>query len=242
MPTATSASVAVTPPCSTPEPFSNSGRIRHSIVTPSLCNRTSLSPTSALNGIWFRNCFSFSNVIKRLFGPDAGLGARRYGRRSVGRSPLLWTFLIQFRRSKAAVHRRAPAQHAFARSHTGARREKAIRDNPRSVVTGAGRLWGTILGSSVLFSLTTSGTYKAEFGINSATGLCPCYLLQASDGAIYGTANGGGPAGYGLVFAFDAGLPVPKPQAGAFQPTSGLGQQPVRGIGRVQRRARDQCR
>src|ERR1039457_1638289 len=66
MPPAPSASVAVPPPCSTPEPFSNSGRIRHSIVTPSLCNRTSLSPTSALNGIWFRNCFSFSNVIKRL--------------------------------------------------------------------------------------------------------------------------------------------------------------------------------
>ena len=110
------------------------------------------------------------------------------------------------------------------------------------VQTCALPIWGTTLGSSVLFSLTTSGTYKAEFGINSATGLCPCYLLQASDGAIYGTANGGGPADYGLVFAFDAGLPVPKPQAGAFQPTSGLGQQPVRGIGRVQRHARDHCR
>src|ERR1035438_6969028 len=63
MPTATSATVAVTPPCSTPEPFSNSGRIPHSIVTPSLCNRTSLSPTCALNGISARNCFNFSNVI-----------------------------------------------------------------------------------------------------------------------------------------------------------------------------------
>lgn len=91
-----------------------------------------------------------------------------------------------------------------------------------SLIEGSdGNLWGTTLGSSVLFSLTTSGAYKAQFGINSANGLCPCYLLQASDGEIYGTALGGGPAGYGLVFAFDGGLPVPKPQAGAFHPSSG---------------------
>lgn len=92
-----------------------------------------------------------------------------------------------------------------------------------SLIEGSdGRLWGTTYGSSVLFSLTTSGTYKAEFGINGDGGLCPCYLLQGSDGQIYGTALGGGPAGYGLVFAFDAGLPVPKPQAGAFAPSSGV--------------------
>jgi uncharacterized repeat protein (TIGR03803 family) len=91
-----------------------------------------------------------------------------------------------------------------------------------SLIVGSdGRLWGTTYGGSEIFSLTKSGTYKAEFGINSASGLCPCYLVQGSDGSIYGTALGGGPAGFGLVFAFDAGLPVPKPLAGAFSPSSG---------------------
>jgi hypothetical protein len=47
--------------------------------------------------------------------------------------------------------------------------------------------------------------------------------LQGSDGIIYGAATGGGPGptGAGTIFALDAGLPVPKPQAGAFHPSAG---------------------
>jgi uncharacterized repeat protein (TIGR03803 family) len=85
-----------------------------------------------------------------------------------------------------------------------------------------GKLWGA-QGNSVLFSLTTSGTYKVEFRPTnpSAQGLCSCVLVQGSDGNIYGTATGGGPTGAGVIFALNAGLPVPKPRAHQFYPASG---------------------
>ena len=44
---------------------------------------------------------------------------------------------------------------------------------------------------------------------------------QGSDGIIYGTALGGGPGGYGLIFALDVGLPLPKPQVREFTPKWG---------------------
>ena len=95
-------------------------------------------------------------------------------------------------------------------------------DMPSSLILGSdGRLWGTELARNVLFSLTTSGTYKAEFEMNGSDGLCPCSLVQGSDGKIYGSAEGGGPQGLGVIFEFDAGLPVPKPGARAFSPASG---------------------
>jgi uncharacterized repeat protein (TIGR03803 family) len=95
-------------------------------------------------------------------------------------------------------------------------------ENVNSLIEGSdGKLYGTTQSTSVLFSLTTSGVYKAEFQMNGTDGICSCYLTQGSDGIIYGSAAGGGPTGGGVVFAFDAGLPVPKPQAGSFSPGSG---------------------
>jgi hypothetical protein len=91
-----------------------------------------------------------------------------------------------------------------------------------SLIQGSdGNLYGTTQAKSILFSLTTSGVYKAQLGMNGADGLCPCYLTQGSDGIIYGSTSGGGATGGGVIFAFNAGLPVPKPLPGAFTPVSG---------------------
>jgi uncharacterized repeat protein (TIGR03803 family) len=93
-----------------------------------------------------------------------------------------------------------------------------------SLIEGSdGKLYGATQGNSVLFSLTKSGTYTVEFRTANGTteGLCTCTLTQGSDGIIYGTALGGGPGGFGLIFALDAGLPIPKPQAREFHPQSG---------------------
>jgi uncharacterized repeat protein (TIGR03803 family) len=97
-----------------------------------------------------------------------------------------------------------------------------------------GKLYGATQGNSLLFSLTTSGEYKALFKTTngSTEGLCPCWLLQGSDGKLYGIAQGGGPTGDGVVFALDAGLPAPKPQALEFSPASGAAGTKVRIWGR----------
>ena len=59
-------------------------------------------------------------------------------------------------------------------------------------------------------------------------GVCPCWLTQASDGIFYGKASTGGRSGVGTVFALDAGLTKPAPQALFFTPQSGAVGQPVR--------------
>jgi hypothetical protein len=100
-----------------------------------------------------------------------------------------------------------------------------------SLIEGSdGRLYGATQGNGVLFSLTKSGDYKIEFQMTDASveGQCPCFLLQASDGAIYGTASGGGPRGSGVIFALNAGLPPPTPRAKQFQPKSGAAGTQVR--------------
>jgi hypothetical protein len=84
-----------------------------------------------------------------------------------------------------------------------------------------GKLYGAARAYNVLFSLTTSGTYQQLFAMNGANGFCPCFLLQGSDGVIYGSSEGGGTTGAGVIFAFDTGLPVPKPKAARFTPQSG---------------------
>ena len=93
-----------------------------------------------------------------------------------------------------------------------------------SLIEGSdGKLYGSTQNYNALFSLTTSGAYKVEYVMTQPIyeGQCTCFLLQGSDGIIYGAATGGGPNGAGVIFALDAGLPVPKPQAGAFHPNSG---------------------
>jgi len=86
-----------------------------------------------------------------------------------------------------------------------------------------GNLYGAIQGNAALFSLTTSGEYKELFRTTNGDtqGLCPCYLLQGTDGKIYGMASGGGPHGDGVLFSLDVGLPKPAPQALEFSPASG---------------------
>ena len=100
-----------------------------------------------------------------------------------------------------------------------------------SLIEGSdGKLYGATQANNVLFSLTKSGSYKVEFetGNPNTEGLCPCSLLQGSDGIIYGSASGGGPTGSGVIFALDAGLPVPKPRALYFSPKSGAAKTLVR--------------
>jgi hypothetical protein len=62
-----------------------------------------------------------------------------------------------------------------------------------SLIQGSdGKLYGATQ-ANVLFSLTTSGEYKVLLKMNgSSQGLCPCTLVQGSNGLIYGTAEGGG--------------------------------------------------
>ena len=86
-----------------------------------------------------------------------------------------------------------------------------------------GNLYGAIQGTGALFRLTTSGEYKELFHTTngSTEGLCPCWLLQGSNGQIYGMAQGGGPHGDGVLFALDLGLPAPAPQQLVFSPASG---------------------
>jgi hypothetical protein len=84
-------------------------------------------------------------------------------------------------------------------------------------------LYGAVQGSGALFRLTTSGEYKELFRTTNGDtqGICPCYLLQGSDGKIYGMAQGGGPHGDGVLLSLDVGLPRPQPSPLEFSPASG---------------------
>jgi len=84
-----------------------------------------------------------------------------------------------------------------------------------------GNIYGVTEGQT-FFSLTPSGQYKVAYQeLNGYQGVCPCSMIQASDGIIYGTAMGGGQTGSGEVFALDLGLPKPAPRAQHFHPQSG---------------------
>jgi len=89
-----------------------------------------------------------------------------------------------------------------------------------------GNFYGTTHGGgrgrAEIYRLTLSGQYDSLHTMNGPDGRCPCTLIQGSDGVIYGTAVGGGSNGAGTVWALNAGLPKPAPQALSFQPTSGL--------------------
>jgi uncharacterized repeat protein (TIGR03803 family) len=68
-------------------------------------------------------------------------------------------------------------------------------------------------GAGQLFRITKSGQYTLLYQMSGlGAGGCPCWLVQGRDGVIYGMAHIGGTSGDGLVFALDAGLPLPKPQ------------------------------
>jgi len=87
-----------------------------------------------------------------------------------------------------------------------------------------GNLYGATRGNNYgaeLYRLTLSGQYTTLHKMYGPDGLCGCYIIQGSDGIFYGTTVGGGSNGAGTVFALNAQLPKPAPQALAFHPSSG---------------------
>lgn len=100
------------------------------------------------------------------------------------------------------------------------------RGGPTTLIHASdGNLYGAAInygGDSYLFRVTPSGEYATLHSMNPGTdGICNCSLVQGSDGIIYGTSAAGGVHGGGTMFALDAGLPKPKPQALQFSPHSG---------------------
>jgi uncharacterized repeat protein (TIGR03803 family) len=83
-----------------------------------------------------------------------------------------------------------------------------------------GNLYGDALSPDLagqIFRITKSGQYTLLHQMTGpGAGGCPCWLVQGSDGIVYGMAHTGGTSGDGLVFALDAGLPIPKPRAQSF--------------------------
>src|ERR1022692_2813520 len=72
-----------------------------------------------------------------------------------------------------------------------------------------------------LFRITKSGQYTPLYDMRASSAACPCWLVQGSDGIIYGMAAVGGTVNHGAVFALDVGLTRPGPQAQSFSPQSG---------------------
>jgi uncharacterized repeat protein (TIGR03803 family) len=95
---------------------------------------------------------------------------------------------------------------------------------PMALLQGSdGNLYGASLGreGSALWRMTLSGQYALVHTMTPGEGGCPCNLIQGSDGIIYGAALNYGPLGYGSIFALNAGLPKPAPQALEFGPRHG---------------------
>jgi len=95
-----------------------------------------------------------------------------------------------------------------------------------------GMLYGTARGKfatgfdgySSIFRLNPS-TWEFQtiyrFQNGGVTGECGCSIIQGSDGRLYGTAANGGTYQLGTLFAYDAGLPPPKPRIATFRPVTG---------------------
>ena len=77
-----------------------------------------------------------------------------------------------------------------------------------------------VAGYSQISRVSTSGQYTLMHSMAGSNGACPCTIVQGSDGTIYGTTQFGGNGG-GTVFALNAGLPPPIPNALNISPASG---------------------
>jgi uncharacterized repeat protein (TIGR03803 family) len=65
------------------------------------------------------------------------------------------------------------------------------------------QLWGTV------YSLSPTGTLLQTISFSGSTnGAAPTWLIQGSNGLLYGTTYGGGSTGSGTVFSINAGLPA----------------------------------
>jgi hypothetical protein len=87
---------------------------------------------------------------------------------------------------------------------------------------GVAEGWVQVGGVPSLFQITPAGQFTKLYTFNTnSIGTCPCTLLQASDGKIYGTSLNGGAAGIGTVWVWDLGLPKPLPKVKSIFPASG---------------------
>jgi hypothetical protein len=91
-----------------------------------------------------------------------------------------------------------------------------------------GKLYGMAQGeyntgySSIFRIDPTTNQFETVFARkNAQDGGCPCYLIQGSDGKLYGTAFNLGLDGAGTIFVLDAGLPPPPPRIAQLRPVSG---------------------
>ncbi len=87
----------------------------------------------------------------------------------------------------------------------------------------SGELGTGLNGNSGVFSLDlNTNALISLYTMNLNTqGACACWMIQGSDGKLYGTALNLGPATFGSVWSLDVGLPRPLPYVRSFNPTTG---------------------
>lgn len=96
---------------------------------------------------------------------------------------------------------------------------------PTSLIEASdGNLYGVYQaanGEGRIFRMSKSGAFGVAYQMSGADGAPPCWVVQGSDGMIYGIAHAGGSTGGGTLWALNAGLAIPKPQPLQFNPKSG---------------------
>ena len=94
--------------------------------------------------------------------------------------------------------------------------------------TAQGRYMTGFNGYSSIFRLNPyTGAFTTLYNFTDPSqGECECYMIQGTDGKLYGEASFAGTCGGGTIFVLDAGLPPPEPLVSLFEPQSGpVGQQ-----------------
>lgn len=80
------------------------------------------------------------------------------------------------------------------------------------VLATGGNLYGTIAAgpatsnAGTLYQISTSGAYRLLYALNSGVGIFPSWLMQHTNGLLYGAADGQGANGGGTIFQLDMGL------------------------------------